>query len=210
MPNEGREPVDSACFLAWGSRVIARLQPVTGPTGVRGFRGRGARRDRFSATLLFGDWPAGETASHARGFVRTEFEAFDGDELFVSEDGFAAMFRVPLYAVRCGVAIRDEAHDADVPVRMAVHTGRVEFRGSDVCGPAVHLSRRLLDVAGPGELIMTPAVVGLSANSELRFTRRGVHRLDGVPGFWRLFAADEGERGDRTFNPVLKRVSGQV
>jgi class 3 adenylate cyclase len=171
---------------------------------------RGARRDRVSATLLFGDWPAGEWPDHARDLLRTHLEAFDGDELNVSQDGFAAMFRVPLYAVRCGVAVRDEARESGMGVRMAVHTGRVEFRGSDVCGPAVHLCRRLLDVARPGEILMTPAVVGLSANSELRFRRRGVHRLDGVPGFWRLFSADEEMRRDRTFNPELKRVSGQV
>jgi class 3 adenylate cyclase len=190
-----------------GSSVIARLDRMPRTTTARTIRARRARRDRITATLLFGAWPQ---AAALRDVVRTQLRIYDGDELSLSDTGFVAMFSVPLFAVRCGVAIRDEAGGLGVPARTAVHSGRVELRDGDVCGPAVQVGRRLVDVARPGQLIMTPAVVGLTSNSDLRFTRRGVHRLDGVPGYWRLFSADGDLQRGEGFDDHMERVSAQM
>jgi len=64
----------------------------------------------------------------------------------------------------------------------------VEQRGDDIGGIAVHLAARVMEIAGPGEVVVSSTVKDLVAGSGLTFTERGVHALRGVPGEWRLFA----------------------
>jgi pimeloyl-ACP methyl ester carboxylesterase len=49
---------------------------------------------------------------------------------------------------------------------------------------------RVLGKAGPGEVLASQTVRDLVAGSGLSFQDRGVHALDGIPGEWRLFAAE--------------------
>jgi class 3 adenylate cyclase len=44
--------------------------------------------------------------------------------------------------------------------------------------------------AEAGEILVSSTVKDLVAGSGLAFADRGVHRLKGVPGEWRLFAAE--------------------
>ena len=58
----------------------------------------------------------------------------------------------------------------------------------DIGGVGVHVAARVLDQAGPGELLTSAAVPLLVAGSGTDFEDRGEHELKGVPGTWRLFA----------------------
>ena len=59
----------------------------------------------------------------------------------------------------------------------------------DVGGIAVHIAARVLAEAEPGEVLVSSSVPPLVAGSGIEFTDRGERAVRGVPGMWRLFAA---------------------
>jgi class 3 adenylate cyclase len=64
----------------------------------------------------------------------------------------------------------------------------VERRDDDIGGIAVHVVQRVSAVATRGEVLVSRTVVGLVAESTVRFSGGEDHDLKGVPGTWRLFA----------------------
>ena len=54
----------------------------------------------------------------------------------------------------------------------------------------VNVAARVMDAAGPGEMVASFTVKDLVTGSGLRFGDRGTHDLRGVPGEWRLFAVE--------------------
>ena len=92
-----------------------------------------------------------------------------------------ATFDGPARAVRCASAITSAATGLDLQVRAGVHTGEIELKGSDVGGVAVHIASRIMDLAGPGRVLVSSTVKDLVAGSNLRFEDAGVHTLKGMP-----------------------------
>jgi len=70
-----------------------------------------------------------------------------------------------------------------------VHTGEVELGREDIQGIAVHIGARVAAAADAGQVWTSSVVRDLVPGSGLIFEDRGTHRLKGVPGEWRLFAA---------------------
>ena len=58
----------------------------------------------------------------------------------------------------------------------------------DVRGVAVHLASRIMDQAGPGEVLVSGTVKDLVAGSGIGFSDRGEHVLKGIPDEWRIYA----------------------
>jgi class 3 adenylate cyclase len=75
-----------------------------------------------------------------------------------------------------------------IEVRAGVHTGEVEVRTDDVVGLSVSIAKRVCDLAGSGEVLVSRPVTDLVVGSAFEFTERGNHDLKGVPGTWKLFA----------------------
>jgi class 3 adenylate cyclase len=71
-----------------------------------------------------------------------------------------------------------------------VHTGEVEMRGDDIAGLAVTIAKRVCDLAPPGQLLVSETVRGHMVGADIQFRDQGEHELKGVPGTWRLFAAE--------------------
>jgi class 3 adenylate cyclase len=71
-----------------------------------------------------------------------------------------------------------------------VHTGEVEVRGDDIAGLAVTIAKRVCDLAGPGQVLMSETVRGHMVGADVGFTERGQQQLKGVPGTWRLFSLE--------------------
>jgi class 3 adenylate cyclase len=88
----------------------------------------------------------------------------------------------------CGTAIRDAARQIGLDVRVGIHTGEVERRGTELAGIAVHLACRVCETAQPGKVLVSRTVVDLVAGSGTTFDDRGKHELRGIPADWRLFA----------------------
>lgn len=166
----------------------------------------GARRepepDRVLATVLFtdivgstdraaelGDRRWRELLDRHDRAVRGELGRFRGREVKTIGDGFLATFDGPARAVRCAEAIREAVRPLGIEVRAGVHTGEVEVIGEDVGGIAVHIGARIMDLAEPGEVLVSSTVRDLVSGSGIEFEDRGAHRLKGVPGEWSVLTA---------------------
>lgn len=104
-------------------------------------------------------------------------------------DGFFLQFDGPAAAIRAAQDIHRSLARSPVSVRISIHTGEANRRGDDLSGIAVHLAARMLDVAAPGETLVSSVVRGLVAGSNTTFEERGRHDFKGVPDTWELYAA---------------------
>ena len=167
-----------------------------------GSRGAG-ESERALATILFTDI-VGSTEKAAqlgdRGWrqllerhdaaVRRQLSRHRGREVKTMGDGFLATFDGPARAIRCARAVQDEVAGLGIEVRAGIHTGEVELIGDDVGGMAVNIGARIGALADPGEVLVSSTVRELVVGSGLEFSERGVEKLKGAPGEWRLFAID--------------------
>jgi class 3 adenylate cyclase len=166
-------------------------------TGARGT----PEPDRVLATVLFTDIVGSTDVAVNLGdarwrmlldrhdaVVRHQLERFRGREIDTTGDGFFATFDGPARALRCACAIRDAVRGIGLEVRVGVHTGEIEVRGSNYSGIGVNIGARVGAHAAAGEVLVTRTVVDLVAGSGIQFVDRGTARLKGVPGEWQLAA----------------------
>jgi len=73
-------------------------------------------------------------------------------------------------------------------VRAGLHTGELEVMDGDLGGLAVHIASRVMQCAGPNEVLVSGTVKDLVVGSGIGFEDRGERELRGVPGEWRLYA----------------------
>ena len=157
--------------------------------------------DRVLATVLFtdvvestrraadlGDSKWKDVLDRHDEVVRRLLSRFRGREVVTTGDGFLATFDGPARAINCAREIGSEVHRLGIDVRAGLHTGEVQLRGDDVSGIAVHLAARVMNLAGPGEVLASSTVKDLVVGSGIEFDDRGEHALKGVPGEWRLYA----------------------
>ena len=163
-----------------------------------------AASDRVLATVLFTDI-VGSTQELARvgdrawrqrldqhdAAVRRQLERFRGRAIKQTGDGMLATFDGPARAVQCATAIQGTTRAIGMSVRVGVHAGECEIRGTDVTGLAVHIASRVAGLAEAGEVLVSRTVTDLVAGSGIQFEDRGEHTLKGVPGTWNLFAVRE-------------------
>lgn len=154
-----------------------------------------APSDRVLATIVFTDLSRStETlgrigdarwrsvlADHNQA-VRAEIERFGGREIHTTGDGFLVLFDSPARAVRAAAAMVGAADTLGLTSRAALHTGEVELQGDEVRGIAVHATARILEIARPGEVLVSGTVRDLLAGSGLYFVDRGQFELRGIDG----------------------------
>ena len=105
-------------------------------------------------------------------------------------DGFLATFDGTGRALRCAADILAGAKDIGLELRAGVHTGEVEVRFDDIAGLAVTIAKRVCDLAGPGQVLVSETVRINMLGAGLEFEDRGDHELKGVPGTWSLFSVE--------------------
>jgi len=199
IPNAKYVELPSGDHMWWVSHqdeIIGEVQEFL--TGAR----TSVESDRFLATALFTDIVSGTTKAAEIGdqrwrdlierhhaLVRKELARHRGVEQDTAGDGFYATFDGPGRAVRCALAVRDSLRALDVEIRAGAHAGECERIAGKVGGIATIIGARIRELAAPGEVLVSATVRDLTVGSELRFEDRGTHRLKGVPGEWRVFAA---------------------
>jgi len=159
-----------------------------------------AESDRVFATILFtdivrsteraaelGDRRWRETLEEHDALVRRALDRHRGRLVRTTGDGALATFDGPARAIRCAEVITRDMRGFGIAIRAGLHAGEVEQRGDDVGGIGVHIAARVMDAAGPGEVVVSSTVKDLVAGSGLVFAERGAHVLRGVPGEWRLY-----------------------
>src|SRR5207302_10722659 len=105
--------------------------------------------------------------------VDTALDTLRGEKLFTKGDEVVAGFFLPASAVECGLRIRDAARDLGLEVRAGVHAGEVDRIGNQANGIAMHIGRRVCEVATPGQAPVSTTVHDLLAGSSLPFTPAG-------------------------------------
>jgi class 3 adenylate cyclase len=120
--------------------------------------------------------------------VRAALSHHRGREVKTTGDGFLATFGATGRAIHCAAEILDSANNIGLDLRAGVHTGEVEMRGDDIAGLAVNIAKRVCDLAGPCQMLVSETVRMNMVGSEIEFEDRGEHELRGLPGTWRLFA----------------------
>jgi adenylate cyclase len=112
-------------------------------------------------------------------------------------DGVMLSFADALIGLATCLVLRDRFEEAatdDAPlwVRMGLHWGCPTARGDDLVGYDVNLAARIVDVAGPGELLVSEhlcAAVDDGAVPGLRLEELGPVVMKGIPGPVGLFRA---------------------
>jgi class 3 adenylate cyclase len=161
----------------------------------------GAEGDVLSMTVLFTDIVAStelqarlgprtwsRLTDHHDAMVRAALARYRGREVKTTGDGFLATFDGTGRALRCAADILAGATDIGLDLRAGVHAGEVEVRGDDIAGLAVAIAKRVCDLAGPGQVLVSETVRGHMVGSGIELDDRGQFELKGVPGIWRLFA----------------------
>ncbi len=157
--------------------------------------------DRVLATVLFTDI-CGSTERAAElgdsawrsllerhdDLVRAEIARHRGKAVKSTGDGVLATFDGPARAIGAARSIEESVHRLGIQIRAGLHTGECEIIGDDVGGLAVHIGARVMDKAGPGEVLVSSTVKDLVVGSGIHFRERGAHELRGVPGEWSLYA----------------------
>jgi class 3 adenylate cyclase len=160
----------------------------------------GADADLLTMTVLFTDIVAStehqarvgprewsRLTDHHDAMIRAALARHRGHEVKTTGDGFLATFDATGRALRCAGDILAGAKDIGLTLRAGVHTGEVEVRGDDIAGLAVTIAKRVCDLAGPGQVLVTRTVTDLVMGSGINFEDVGDRELKGLPGVWRLF-----------------------
>lgn len=156
--------------------------------------------DRVLATVLFTDIVNSTAAAArvgattwkqllARHFerVRRELDRFRGDEIKTMGDGFLALFDGAERAVRCAAAVCQAAQLDGLEVRTGLHSGEVERYMENVQGITLNVAARIMALAGPGDVLVSAAIVGLLEGTGLSFVDIGEHELKGLEGRRRIY-----------------------
>jgi len=159
--------------------------------------------DRVLATVMFtdivdstrraadaGDRRWRELIERHDEVTRRQLDRYRGQEVKTLGDGFLATFDGPARGIECACAIRDGVSPLGLEVRAGLHTGECELHQEDVRGMAVNIGARVGAVAEANEVLVSSTVKDLVVGADLEFADRGEHELKGVPGTWRLYAAN--------------------
>ena len=159
--------------------------------------------DRRLATVLFTDIVASTKRAAELGdrawrelldrhdaLVRSCVERAGGRLVKTTGDGVLATFDGPGRALDASREISTGAPGLGIHVRAGLHAGEIEFTASDIVGLAVHIAARVSALAGPDEVLVSSTVRDLVSGSQVVFSDRGSRALKGVPGRWRLYAAE--------------------
>jgi pimeloyl-ACP methyl ester carboxylesterase len=125
-------------------------------------------------------------ATHDRD-VRTHLTRFGGEQVKHLGNGVLAVFDGPARAIRCALGIVEASEPKGLSVRVGVHTGECEMAEADVRGIAVQVGARIVELAAPGQILVSSTVRDLVAGSGIRFGEGRDAELAGMPGTPRVF-----------------------
>jgi class 3 adenylate cyclase len=119
--------------------------------------------------------------------VSRQIELCGGTVIKAIGDGFLATFETLDQAVRAGEHAIRAAQPLGLELRVGVHVGTVERHRDDVRGLAVHIAARIIELAQPGQVLVSQTVKDILMDSPIGLAPVSEQRLRGVPGRWMLY-----------------------
>lgn len=168
--------------------LVAHVEDALDQAGV------GARRPARPPAMMFldlagftrlteerGDDAAAELAASLAGLVQRESQRRGGRPVKWLGDGVMFHFPDPGQAVLCSLELVEKAPGAGMPpAHVGVNAGPMVFRDGDYFGRTVNIASRIAGKAGPGEVLVSEAVVSSSTVEGVRFEGRGSVALKGL------------------------------
>jgi adenylate cyclase len=137
-----------------------------------------------------GDEAAAELASTLAGLVQSAARRHDGRPVKWLGDGVMFHFPDAAGAVRCSLQMVAAAPAVGLPpAHVGINAGPVIVREGDYFGRTVNVAARVAAKAGPGEVLVSQAVVAESPAGSFRFDPLGPVELKGVSAPVELFRA---------------------
>jgi adenylate cyclase len=137
-----------------------------------------------------GDAAAAELAASLSRVVQKTAPRHGGRPVKWLGDGVMLHFPVPGEAVAGALDMVRAVAAADLPpAHVGLHAGPVIFQEGDYYGSTVNLASRIADHAGPGQVLVSQAVMNATSRSDLTFSEIGAVELKGVTGAMPLFEA---------------------
>ena len=157
-----------------------------------------------------------------RALIRTSVRAASGHEVDARADEFFAVFRRPAHALDAALAIqrslreRTWPQEAEVRVRIGMHTGRPTLTDTGYVGIAVHIAARICYASHGGQILLSSAAheafterlaEGLSFRSLGRYS---LHGLAEPEALFQVNASDLRAKfpRPRTIGPVRSSRAG--
>jgi class 3 adenylate cyclase/DNA-binding SARP family transcriptional activator len=115
--------------------------------------------------------------------IRRRLSEFDGVEFKHTGDGIGAWFFSVNAALRCGAALAGDfasVASGPLPVKIALAAGEPTMVDRDLIGVAVTIAFRILELAQPGEVLVTSDVAGIARGLAWSFEARGRYELKGL------------------------------
>jgi adenylate cyclase len=114
-------------------------------------------------------------------------------------DGLFLWFPQPAAALHCSFTLHrrfdEESTATGLPlwIRVGMHHGRALRRGADLVGHDVNVAARIVDVAAPGEVLVSDTVrAGVDVAAPMCFEELGPVVMKGIPEPIRLWRATDG------------------
>jgi class 3 adenylate cyclase/CheY-like chemotaxis protein len=108
-----------------------------------------------------------------------------GDEFFVAFEDAAGAARAAI-AAQLAISAHDWPHDAELRIRMGMHTGEAIYADKDYLGVDVHKASRICFAGHGGQILLSEATHEL-VPEELERRELGSYRLRGLPTPERIF-----------------------
>jgi hypothetical protein len=144
--------------------------------------------NRVLATILrvqpLSNWT---TPSDHSALVRS----YRGRLIRTAEADILATFDAPGQAIRCAVAVRDQAATAGIKIRAGIHTGEVDLVDQNIADTSMQITDRVAALARPAEILVSRTVKDLVAGTGIAFAERGSYPLNGLPGEGTVSAVTE-------------------
>jgi DNA-binding CsgD family transcriptional regulator len=139
--------------------------------------------------VWLGDKRWNQLVDRHHAVVRKALQRYHGKEIEAGEAGVTAVFDGTARAIRCALDVRDELLELGLRIRAGVHAGECELHGGGPRGVAFQVALSVMEIAPPGEVLVSGTVKDLVVGSGLEFADRGNWVFTGVPGSWSVFAA---------------------
>src|SRR5258708_12023987 len=135
--------------------------------------------------------------------VGREVEGFGGRVVKSIGDGFLVTFASVRRSIACAVAIQHAMAERNrrqpgqpLTVRIGINAGEVSIGRHDIQGSAVNAAARIVDKAGPGEILVSETVKQLGGGtSGIQYSDPGRVRLKGFEDRWRFVPVRAAENG---------------